>query len=140
MGIEGKIAKILNTRELVINRGSEHGVEPRMEFAVMEMHFTIFDPDTQEPLGDLEKEKIRVRVFETHPKFSLARTYETYQESNPRPGLYRSLGLPPEFVTKVKTLNILCEPVYQDGIANVIVGDVVTQLPEMFPNATKKDK
>ena len=78
MGIEGKIAKVLNTRELVINRGSEHGVARDMEFAVMEPQFSILDPDTHESLGYMEREKIRVRVFETYPKFSLARTYETY--------------------------------------------------------------
>ena len=82
MGIEGKIAKILNTRELVINRGTNHGVRPGMAFAVLEQQFGIVDPDTQEPLGNLDREKVRVRVSETHPKFSLARTYETYRELN----------------------------------------------------------
>ena len=137
MGIEGKIADILNTRELVINRGSDHGVAPNMEFAIMEPHLSIVDPDTQEPLGDLEREKIRVRVFEAHPKFSLARTYETYQELNHNKGLFSPQSY---YVTQVKRLNTSGAPAYQEGVANVNIGDPATQVPSLISNATRKDK
>ena len=139
MWIEGKIAKILNTRELVLNRGSDDGVSVDMEFAVIEPRLTIVDPDTQELLGDLEREKVRVRVFETHPKFSLARTYETYQEINPESaisGIARTIS---PYLTKVKRLNTHTTAVDQVGVANVHVGDTATQVPGIVPNAIKKD-
>ena len=129
MGIEVKIAKILNTRELVLNHGSEAGVAVDMEFAVLEPKLSIVDPDTQQPLGDLEREKVRVRVFETHPKFSLARTYETYQEINPASAFTRLAGAISPYVTKVKILNTQETYVDQVGIANVQVGDVATEVP-----------
>ena len=101
---------------------------------------SIIDPETHEPLGELEREKIRVRVFETHPKFSLAHTFETYQEVNPESaisGLTRTIS---PFVTKVKRLNTQGTAVDQIGIANVIVGDIATQVPGLVPNVSKKDK
>ena len=128
MGIEGKIAKVLNTRELVLNRGSNDGVIVDMEFAVMEPRLSIIDPETEEPLGELEREKIRVRVFETHPRFSLARTYETYQEINPDSALSNLSRAISPFVSKVKRLNTQMTAVDQVGIANVRVGDVTTQV------------
>ena len=139
MGIEGKIAKILNTRELVINRGTNHGVRPGMAFAVLEQQFGIVDPDTQEPLGNLDREKVRVRVSETHPKFSLARTYETYRELNRDRGLLGGLSPQTYYVTEVKRLNTHGGPDYEEGVANVNVGDTVTQVPGPVSNASKKD-
>ena len=139
MGIEGKIAKILNTRELVLNRGSDDGVSVDMEFAVLEPRLSIVDPETQEPLGELEREKIRVRVFETHPKFSLARTYETYRELNRDRGLLGGFSAQSYYVTQVKRLNTSGAPAYQEGVANVNVGDIATQVPGLVPNSSEKD-
>ena len=139
MGIEGKIAKILNPRELVLNRGSDDGVSVDMEFAVIEPRLSIIDPETQEPLGELEREKIRVRVFETHPKFSLARTYETYRELNRDRGLLGGFSAQSYYVTQVKRLNTSGAPAYQEGVANVNIGDIATQVPGLVPNASEKD-
>ena len=135
MGIEGKIAQILNTRVLVINRGSDDGVVPDMEFAVMEPHLSIVDPDTEEPLGDLQIEKIRVRVFDTRPKFSLARTYQTYQELNPDSVLPRLVGAVSPYVTKVKRINAEGNSIDHEGVANVRIGDMVAQVA-LSNNAT----
>ena len=139
MGIEGKIAKILNTRELVLNRGSDDGVSVDMEFAVLEPRLSIIDPETKEPLGELEREKIRVRVFETHPKFSLARTYETYRELNRDEGILGRFRSQSYYVTQVKRLNTSGAPAYQEGVANVNVGDIATQVPGPVPKVSKKD-
>ena len=139
MGIEGKIAKILNTRELVLNRGFDHGVSVDMEFAVLEPRLSIIDPETQEPLGELEREKIRVRVFETHQKFSLARTYETYRELNRDRGSLGGFSAQSYYVTQVKRLNTSGAPTYQEGVANVNIGDIATQVPGLVPNASEKD-
>jgi hypothetical protein len=139
MGIEGRVAQILNTRELIINRGSQHGVDLNMEFAVQEPRLSITDPETQEFLGDLEREKIRVRVSETHPRFSVARTYETYQELNPDsmwPRLFSSVS---PYVTKVKKINTQNRIVDREGIANVNVGDLATQVPEPSSPIDNKD-
>lgn len=132
MGIEGKIAKVLNTREVAINRGSDHGVMRDMEFAVMEPQLSIVDPDTKESLGDLEREKIRVKVSETHPKFSLARTYETYTAHVPSAYEQAELMSRGRTVTRVRKI-IIESPgqntstIGQEG-STVKVGDPVIQI------------
>ena len=47
MAIEGKVAAILNERDLVINRGSDSGVQEGMRFGVVEKDVPIVDPDTE---------------------------------------------------------------------------------------------
>ena len=79
MAIEGKVANILNERVLVINKGSDAGVKEGMKFKVTEM-ITIVDPDTNEPLGPVIREKVRIKIVEVQTKFSVGKSYETYVE------------------------------------------------------------
>jgi len=61
--IRGKVARILNSRELVINVGSKDGVAVGMKFDVLEpKREEIKDPDTGEVLGSLARPKVRARV------------------------------------------------------------------------------
>lgn len=70
--IEGRVAQILNDRELVINRGRNDGVQHGMTFAVlMGDPLQVSDPETGESLGMLERTKISIRVSELHEKFAL---------------------------------------------------------------------
>lgn len=74
--IEGSVARVEDQYNLIINRGSEHGVEVGMEFAVMsDDGDEIIDPETGDVIGELPSEKLRVRVFEVQPKFSRAETF-----------------------------------------------------------------
>jgi hypothetical protein len=75
--IEGKVASVLNERELAINIGVEQGVKEGMKFKVLaEKPTEILDPETGEILGELDREKVRVRVLEVREKFSVCRTYK----------------------------------------------------------------
>lgn len=76
--MRGKVAAILNERELVINLGSANGVKEGMKFKVIEPELQILDPDTQEFLGTFDREKVRIKVVEVNPKYSVGSTYETY--------------------------------------------------------------
>ena len=76
--IEGKVAGVLNIRELVINVGSQHGVKHGMKFKVLASQpLEIRDPETDEILGMLDREKVRVKAVEVHNNFSICRTYRT---------------------------------------------------------------
>jgi hypothetical protein len=78
--IEGSVARIEDQYTLIINRGSEQGVELGMEFAVMaDEGDPIIDPENGDVIGELPTEKLRVRVFEVQPKFSRAETFVKYQ-------------------------------------------------------------
>lgn len=75
--VSGKVAKILNSREIVINKGSNHGVEEGMYFKVLEPKGEdIKDPDTGETLGSVNRPKVQVKVKEVKEKLSVAMTYK----------------------------------------------------------------
>ena len=100
--IRGRVAAVLNSRQLIINRGSDHSVEPGMCFSVLE-ELNVTDPDTGEPLVDIPREVVKVRVIDVHPRYAVAHTYETY--SVPAPGRFggglQSLG---QTYTRVRLL------------------------------------
>jgi hypothetical protein len=74
--IRGSVAKILNSRELIINRGKEHGVALDMVFAVLDPKAeNVKDPETGEMLGSIYRPKVKVKVVRVDDRLSLARTY-----------------------------------------------------------------
>lgn len=75
--IEGKVAQVLNSRELVINIGRDNGVALNMRFAVLASRpLEIRDPDSNEVIGEIDREKVRVEVSEVQDSFSICRTYQ----------------------------------------------------------------
>ena len=77
VGLRGKVARILNERELAINVGQKDGVTRGMKFAVLaETPTEIIDSDTQEVLGVVDREKVRVQAVEVNERFSICSTYE----------------------------------------------------------------
>lgn len=94
--IEGKVARVLNSRELVINRGSEHGVRRDMLFEVLDdTGSEITDPDTGELIGSVFRPKLRVKVFHVEPRLAVARTYRTRRKNVGGTGF--SLGVLTDF-------------------------------------------
>lgn len=81
--IRGKVAALLSSTELAINRGASDGIELGMQFAVLDPSVAdITDPDTGESLGTLKREKVRVEIVKAEEKFSLARTYEKVRSNS----------------------------------------------------------
>ena len=75
--IRGKVARVLNTREIAINLGTEHGITVGMYFDVMDAQGSdIIDPDTKEMLGSIERPKIRMQIIYVQEKLSVASTYK----------------------------------------------------------------
>ena len=111
MPITGRVADILNERELVINRGRDSGVKEGTKFKVMEPERIVRDPETREELGKFSREKIRVKVVELHDRYSIGMTYETYTINVGGTGLNLthfggalSSIIPRQEVTRVRTL------------------------------------
>jgi hypothetical protein len=78
--IEGKVAQLIDSQTLVINRGSEHGVELGMRFAVLNPRGAeISDPDTGEKIGSVEIEKVIVKVVRVENRLAVARTFRTFR-------------------------------------------------------------
>ncbi len=74
--LSGLVAQIINSRELVINIGKNDGVQVYMKFAVFaETPLEIYDPETQELLDTVEREKIRVEVTHVRERIAICGTY-----------------------------------------------------------------
>ena len=52
--ITGKVVKVIDEYTIVINKGSNHGVNSENRFLVYRLGEELFDPDTNESLGILE--------------------------------------------------------------------------------------
>lgn len=126
IGIEGKVAEIIDTVTVVINRGYEHGVEEGMRFIIYELGNEIKDPDTGESLGRFEYVKAKVEATNVNEKFSTAETYGTYTIPSPIMGISPimeqrvSRKLPLDDEMKIRML--------KHSITTVKVGDPVRQI------------
>lgn len=112
--IRGKVARILNSREIVINVGSRRGVDVGMRFDVMDTTGgEIADPDTGASLGSVERPKVRVEVSSVQERLSVATTYRKETVNVGGVGFTGGLGasqslsrvlMPPKWVTRYETL------------------------------------
>ena len=74
--LEGRVASILNARELVINIGSKAGVERGQKFAVLAgTPIQVKDPGSGAILDEIDREKIRVEAHEVRAMITICRTY-----------------------------------------------------------------
>lgn len=76
--ITGSVAQLVSDRELILNRGSDNGVQEGMYFAIIDPSYQgVTDPETGESLGDFRLVKVAVRAVEVAPRLTLARTFRT---------------------------------------------------------------
>jgi len=89
--IQGKVAAVLTEYEVALNIGSDDKVAEGMKFEVLSGPVPICDPDSGDEIGKVSLTAGRVKVYEVHPKYSLARTYESESAFPPFPSLLRPL-------------------------------------------------
>ena len=138
--IRGKIARVLNAREIALNVGTTKGVTVGMSFDVMGASEDINDPDTGEVLGSIERPKARVEITHAQEKLSVAKTSHAtrLQGGNSTKLRITAFGpvaralIPPSWVEKYEnpqkteeTWNFLSA---EDG--QVEIGDPVVQVLE----------
>lgn len=121
--IQTKIAKILSPTKVVLAAGAEQGVREGMVFVIYELGDAVADPETQEPLGQLELHKARVKVSQVQGRLSVATTLPREVEglllANPfRQTVYPQLPLDQSVATAVE----------EDRKLTVKVGDLVRSL------------
>lgn len=134
MTLEGRVATIVSVREVAINLGARDGVKPGMIFAILAgVPLEVKDPKTGEPLGNIDREKVRVKATEVSDKFSICRTYEAYDTFD----LLRSGSVLPTLagIRQARTLKIedseeLPAPLSEEE-SYVKVGDRVRQLASL---------
>ena len=137
--IRGKVARVLNAREIAINVGTENGVTVGMYFDVLDPHYEdIKDPDTGEVLGSFERPKVRVKIIHVQEKSSLATTYRKERvniggtRKNISLGPFARSLMPPTWVEKYETLGKTekTKDVLDEKDSYVNVGDPVVQTIE----------
>ena len=107
--IRGKVARVLNAREVAINVGSRDGVEVGMIFKILSTKGSqITDPDTEDLLGSVELEKTRVKVIMVQERIAVASTYRSKKVNvgGTGPDYGALLFEPPKWETRVETLKI----------------------------------
>jgi hypothetical protein len=124
--ITGSVAALINERELVINRGAEHGVTSGMRFRVLTSNdVEVTDPETGESLGNIVRVKVRVEASQVRDKMTICRTYETI-----RSGIFSGIeGF--ANVTTYRTLKAGDEgflPPISENDSYVKVGDPVEEI------------
>ena len=76
--LQGKVAKILTEREVVINIGSAQGVKKGMRFAILApTPEEVLDPETSEVLDVVDRTKVLVQATEVREKITICSTYRT---------------------------------------------------------------
>lgn len=141
--IRGKVAQVLNKKEIAINLGMTKGVTVGMYFDVVDAKGEdIKDPDTGEVLGSIDIPKVRVRVTKAHENLSLATTYRNEKVNvggTAKTSGFRTLGpfarslMPPEWVTKYETLEMTEETPkpFNEEDSYIKIGDPVVQVLEI---------
>lgn len=75
--IRGRVAQILNDRELIIDVGIENGVENGMTFAILDPRLLDVRDVERHKLGSLERTIVEIKVVEVTEKFSIGRTFRS---------------------------------------------------------------
>ena len=135
--IRGRVARILNAREVVINRGFLDGVTQGMRFGILDpLAEDILDPETKQPLGSVSRTKVNVKVTSLSDHLAVARTDDYYEVntggSGAGLGIFASMLEPRRVVRQYKTLKTseaTWEPL-DESESYVKTGDPVVQVTE----------
>lgn len=74
--IRGRVAQVLNSREITLTVGAFDGVMEGMYFDVMDPEGEdITDPDSDEVLASIERPKVRVQIIRVQDRLSVASIY-----------------------------------------------------------------
>jgi len=80
--IKGRIIRILSPKSVVINLGSENGIQNNNLFHILGEPEKVIDPETNHVLGSVKVTKGRVRASQVFDKFSIATTNWTQVRPN----------------------------------------------------------
>ena len=73
---DGRVAKVLSDREVILNKGANDDIKEGLRFVVFSIGDEILDPNTRESLGCLELVKGKGEVVHVHERICTIETYE----------------------------------------------------------------
>lgn len=112
--ISGTVIRILNDREVVLNRGTNDGLASDMYVGIIDPDTEdLADPETGEQLGGIRRYKVALKVTQLSDRLAIAATYKTKQVNvggvaDPGSPLVSitSMMTPKKYVTQVEKLSI----------------------------------
>lgn len=128
MTSEGRVIRVLNPYEVVINLGANDGVTHGSRFLVYALGDEIVDPETGEPLGRLEDVRGRGAAKHVQERFTTVRSSEKRSERRDR---MREIPSSPmnQFLTGTQRIQVIAEEVEVEApFAEVRVGDLVRRV------------
>ena len=129
--IRGKVARVLNEREVAINRGAVDGVESEMEFKILNSDVQeVCDPDTNEYLGSVQSPKASVKVTLVYDRMSVARTFRKRRVNVGGTGVGIGLFDPPKWENHYETLRLKDASLEEidESDSYVSTGDPIVQI------------
>lgn len=76
--VAGKVIRILNDREVVLNKGATSGLQEGDYIGIIDPATeNLQDPDTGEDLGGIRRYKVALRVSRVSERAAIAATYKT---------------------------------------------------------------
>jgi hypothetical protein len=135
INFEGKIAAILSPAKVVINRGSNDGVEVGDYFYIYSEVGPFSDPDTKQDLGTTKQVWGKVEVSIVENRFCIAETESRY--TNP---IFNSISLAAMFGTTVQKIKL---PVHEGqiwkGLEKIEIG-FPARLVKRTPESADEDE
>jgi len=112
--IVGKVIRILNDREIVLNRGLTNGLAEGDYIGVIDPETEdMTDPDTGENLGSIRRYKVALRISQVSERLAIAATYKTKEVNvggmgDPTRGIFgvSQMMAPRKIVTEVERLRL----------------------------------
>ena len=124
--LKGKIARILDSRQVIINIGSLGGVKLGMYFDILDASGQdVLDPGTNELLGSLNRTKAHLKVIQVLDKMSVA---STYREVTTDPFSFAQALMMGRFGSTTTTETLKTELNAPEDASEVRVGDSVIQV------------
>lgn len=137
MRISGKVARIVNNKSVVLNRGTDQGIKIGNYIGILDSSLqNVVDPDTEDNLGNIRAFKIALRVEQVSKRLCVASTYKTYRRNLGGEGIgignmMQSLS-PPNWVDIQETLKIESDDAkpIEPSVSKVQVGDIFEVISE----------
>ena len=120
--IRGKVAQILDSRQVILNVGSSDRVAAGMVFKIINPKGEqVRDPDSKQVLGSVESPRAFVRVIEVQDRLSIATTSGANPAFTPATlGPFARVLMPPRWVDQYESLGA--------NLSSVNIGDPVVQV------------
>lgn len=130
--IHAKVAQLLTSTDLVINRGSEDGVEVGMKFAVMDrLGRDIKDPENGNVIGSVAIAKTVLKVVRVEPHLAVLRTFR--RKTSTALSIAAIAGLSGEREETLRSDERRLQQMLDEKDSKVSVGDPVESFTGEFP-------